>query len=173
MKVNSSHLYGLPKYGLWINYSNLIQEFNRSQAQLEARSKWLEWNRAPDLHSDTYCVCMYVLPWNCIHMHICLINWSTLIHYFSIYPSCTSPCTAPLLHPAPVMAEAHPMAKQRPTEPPDHHCECYCNSEFYLLLIFGHTSLMKPPYALKESLWNCDLIIAEMQQEIVVYCNII
>ena len=28
-----------------------------------------------------------------------------------------SPCTAPVPHPTPVMTEAHPMAKQQPTEP--------------------------------------------------------
>ena len=45
LEVNSSHLYGLPKYDLSINYSNLIQEFNttlvsnKGRAQIEARSK--------------------------------------------------------------------------------------------------------------------------------------
>ena len=33
-EVNGSHLYGLPRYDLCIKYMYLIQELNRSQAQI-------------------------------------------------------------------------------------------------------------------------------------------
>lgn len=41
--------------------------------------------------------------------------------WFSL--SCTSPCTAPVPHPTLVMTEAHPMARQKSTEPSDHQSE--------------------------------------------------
>ena len=70
---------------------------------------------------------MYVCT--CFHetAYICTCIWLPDPLSFLCTPSCTSPCIAPLPHPTPVMAEAHPMAKQRPTKPPDHQCECYCN----------------------------------------------
>ena len=39
--------------------------------------------------------------------------------YLCIRCTCTSPCTAPVPHPTPVMTDAHPMAKQWPSEPSD------------------------------------------------------
>ena len=73
------------------------------------------------------CVRTVVDPW------FILVMWlqsklEIIIHGGILYfPLCEfvslsspSPFTAPLPHPAPVMTGAHPMAKQRLTEPPDH-----------------------------------------------------
>ena len=60
------------------------------------------YNQLTSCHGQWMCLC---LPFR----SMCVANSS----------SCTSPCTAPVLHPAPVRTGPHPIAKQRPTEPPD------------------------------------------------------
>ena len=52
------------------------------------------------------------------------------------------PCTAPVPHPAPLMTEAHPMAKQRPMEPSDGQSKPLFSS-LYQLCNLGQCSLMK------------------------------
>ena len=54
-----------------------------------------------------------------------------------------SPCTAPVPHPAPVMTEAHPMAKQQPTKPSHYQSKPLFSSQ---LCNLGQCALVKQPF---------------------------
>ena len=79
------------------------------------------------IHETALCVpfshCVYRRASISLHMqaHTYVCKLLQFLHFHSISSprSSTSPCTAPLPHPAPVMTDAHPMAKQQPTEPSD------------------------------------------------------
>ena len=67
-------------------------------------------------------VCVCIVP-VCVPLSCCItvmLSWHVCCDLcLCIRCTCASPCTAPVPHPTPVMTDAHPMAKQRPSEPSD------------------------------------------------------